>query len=280
MARLPWMKLYSDIIYDHKIRRLTVEERWFWIVLLCLASESDARHAHPGRVCVTESIPFDNDDFVTLCGYSTLDQCSDGTDPKEMITSALEKFEKLQMIERQDGIVIIKNFEKRQDSYLSDAERASRYRQKKASDSHVTNVTQPSKKVTLERDREGDKDTNTSPTEMAAQPPSSRKTHPRLDVFREEYKNSTGHDYVVGNFREHGGAAKRTVSQIPDDSVYRQAVRAYLAAHDKRIVEASFPYLWFIRDLNRWIGVAQERGTHGTDNYASFAGKDYSEGTW
>lgn len=277
MARLPWITLYSDIIYDHKIRRLTVEERWFWIFLLYLASESNARHTYPGRICVTDSIPFDLDDFVTLCGHSTLDQCSDGTNPKDMIKSALEKFERLEMMDRDNGIVFIKHYEKQQDSYLSDAERTSRDREKKARDSHVTSVTQPSKKVTQERDREGDKDKNISPSEMGAPPP-AKKSHPRLEVFRKEYKLSTGHDYVIGNFNEHGGAAKSTVSLIPDESVCRQAVRAYLAARDKRIVEASFPYLWFIRDLNQWIGAAQEGGKHGTDS--GFAEKNHTEGTW
>ncbi|HCU25988.1 MAG TPA: hypothetical protein DF383_13300 [Deltaproteobacteria bacterium] len=107
-----------------------------------------------------------------------------------------------------------------------------------------------------------------------------RKTNLRLEIFLEEYKNSTGQDYLVGNFKEHGGAAKRTVSQIPDDSVYRQAVRAYLAARDKRIVEARFPYLWFIRELNRWVNVVQNGGTHEANLYSGFDRKDYSQGVW
>lgn len=135
MGKLPWMKLYSEIITDPKIRRLSIDERWFWIVLLCLAADNNKR----GQVTVvTDTIPFTRDDFVSLCGYTVQDKINGGFDPHDMIDKALKKFILLHMIEMDsNGIITIKNFEKRQDSHLSDAERASRYRHK----SKVTTVT-------------------------------------------------------------------------------------------------------------------------------------------
>lgn len=131
MGKLPWIKLYAEIIHDPKIRRLTVDERWFWIVLLCLASQNEER----GQVSlVTNVTPFNVTDFVELCGYSFYDE----NDPNQIIKNALEKFKSMQMLEMDEkGFIFLNNFIKRQDRHLSNAERASRYRSKHK----VTNVT-------------------------------------------------------------------------------------------------------------------------------------------
>ncbi|PJA20842.1 MAG: hypothetical protein COX62_04015 [Deltaproteobacteria bacterium CG_4_10_14_0_2_um_filter_43_8] len=87
--------------------------------------------------------------------------------------------------------------------------------------------------------------------------PTKSRTHPRLEIFADEYLMAKGQEYLVGNFKEEGGAAKRTETKIPDESLYRQAVRAYLACTDKRLAENGFPFMWFIRELNRWVTKAQ-----------------------
>lgn len=144
--QLPWFKLYSEIIHDTKIKRLTVDEKWLWIVLLSLAASGPQR----GVVCVTvvtrgnvtHVIPYENYELVDQCGYAFNQSTSDDLDPVEMVKNALKKFEDLGMILiGSDGEIIIKNFEKRQDSYLSDAERAKKYRDKKNNEHCVTNVT-------------------------------------------------------------------------------------------------------------------------------------------
>lgn len=85
----------------------------------------------------------------------------------------------------------------------------------------------------------------------------SRGTHPRLKIFVDEYLLSKGQEYIIGDYRAEGGAAKRTHTKIPDDENFRQAVRAYLANPEKRLTENGHPFLWFIRDLNRWAIQAQ-----------------------
>jgi hypothetical protein len=82
-------------------------------------------------------------------------------------------------------------------------------------------------------------------------------THPRLQIFLDEYLLAKGHAYVVGDFRVEGGAAQRTQSKIPDENTFRRAVRAYLENNNKRLTENGHPFLWFIRDLNRWAIMAQ-----------------------
>ena len=121
------------------------------------------------------------------------------------------------------------------------------------------------------------KDKEESPLGEAKKLPLPKTTR-RLEVFLEAYREKYHRPYLISNFSEHGGAAKRTEKLIPDESVYRRAVRAYLAAGDKRLVESSHPFFWFIRDLNRWVGVAQG-GSYAT-NYTGFADKNYHEGVW
>jgi hypothetical protein len=158
MGRLPWFKLFTEIRHDPKIKRLSPEQRWFWIVLLCLAAESDERHV----VRVTESVAYSNQELARECGYDTTDECAYGEEPVKMIERSLKEFVALKMISiREDGTIEIINFEKRQDTNLTDAERAAKYRERKrvtqCNVTNVTRVTQPSvTNVTLEVEVEGE----------------------------------------------------------------------------------------------------------------------------
>ncbi len=78
------------------------------------------------------------------------------------------------------------------------------------------------------------------------------RTHPRLEIFTEEYQLAIGREYIVGNYREEGGAAKNTVAKIQSDDVFRGAVKAYLRCKENGIREKGYPFLLFIRELNRW----------------------------
>lgn len=43
MSRYRWLKLHHDIIADIKLRRFSPAEKWAWVVILCLASQSTKR---------------------------------------------------------------------------------------------------------------------------------------------------------------------------------------------------------------------------------------------
>ena len=109
----PWFKLYVEIIYDPKIRRLTSDEKWLWIVLLCLVSQRDDRHI----VCVTDNVPYEFFELYDLCSF---DHFEHKMDKEEFISKALKKFSLLGMIEfLGNKCISVKNFKKRQDSILS-----------------------------------------------------------------------------------------------------------------------------------------------------------------
>lgn len=153
MAKMPWFKVYHEIIHDPKIRRLTTDERWLWIVLLSLGAASDER----GVIAVTEGCGYTCDELAGMCICTRDLRKNEHERLSSMVNSALKRFTLLNMIDvDQNGVITLKNFEKRQDSHLSDSERASRYRQKKK----VTNVT-------LDKEGEGDKDNTPLPPKGA-----------------------------------------------------------------------------------------------------------------
>lgn len=58
---MTWFKLHHEIVDDIKIRRFSSQEKWAWIVLLCLASKSTDRG----------TISADNDDLADYCEFNS-----------------------------------------------------------------------------------------------------------------------------------------------------------------------------------------------------------------
>lgn len=144
-SNFPWFKVYNEIIYDPKINRLTPSQRWFWITLLSLASSSE----ESGVIGINSSLPYEIEELSQLSGCTVTE-----------VRDALEKMHTLQMIEYQDGLILIINFEKRQEKNLTQAERARNYRKRLKNnklESYVTSVTGKSdvrnQNVTIDKNR-------------------------------------------------------------------------------------------------------------------------------
>lgn len=91
MARkaMPWLRLYTELPSDRKIRRLSIEHRWLWICVLCEARRSPVE----GWLLVSEREPLTVDD---LADVSTLK-------PK-VVQAGLNKFLDLGMLEKDEEI--------------------------------------------------------------------------------------------------------------------------------------------------------------------------------
>lgn len=139
MGAQKWFKFYGqEYLSDPKIERLTPTERSCWITLLCMASLSEGVI----RFLTVESLL--NRSGIQFDPYHP--------EEWEKGLGVLRKFQDLEMIECQDnGDIILLNWEKRQETNLTDAERARNYRdRKKAVTKTVTdNVTN----VTLDKNR-------------------------------------------------------------------------------------------------------------------------------
>jgi hypothetical protein len=58
---MTWFKVHHEIVDDIKIRRFSSQEKWAWIVLLCLASKSSNRG----------TITAENDDLADYCEFNS-----------------------------------------------------------------------------------------------------------------------------------------------------------------------------------------------------------------
>lgn len=97
----PWIKLYTESRHDPKLkRRCTPEERWIWIELLLMASESAA------------------DGLIQICdgvGYTSAELAEEIAVSEDAITSALDKFQQMNMVEIDDqGVIYLVHFADRQ----------------------------------------------------------------------------------------------------------------------------------------------------------------------
>jgi hypothetical protein len=62
--KLPWLRLYTEMPTDPKIRRLEVPHRWLYVVVLCLARQSPV----PGSLMLTEQQPITEADLAEEAG--------------------------------------------------------------------------------------------------------------------------------------------------------------------------------------------------------------------
>ncbi|HPL30073.1 MAG TPA: phage replisome organizer N-terminal domain-containing protein [Anaerolineae bacterium] len=157
----PWFRAYSEMLHDPKIKRMTPEQRWVWVGLLCLASDSDER----GVIELAPGVAYELDDFEAALDVdvATIDAC-------------LQKAVQLNMIKYDGTKLIIVNWERRQYDNPSDVPERTRARQRKhreatrdAEACHeraAGSVTSASRDVTTQTrlDTESDRDTDTDNT--------------------------------------------------------------------------------------------------------------------
>lgn len=117
-SKTRWFKFYgSEFLADPKMVSLSIAEKIVWVILLCLASSTDKKGV----------VRFITEEKLMLMA---------GVDPKkdewQETKGVLDKFEKMEMVEqdKETETILVINFEKRQNSVLSGAERVERYREK------------------------------------------------------------------------------------------------------------------------------------------------------
>jgi hypothetical protein len=134
-----WFKFYgAEFMSDPKIGRLSAAERSCWLTILCMASQTNG---------VIEYLTVD--DLLSKSGikWNPYDEGD-----WEKCQGILIKFAQLKMIKvsQDESCVEVLNWEKRQETALTAAERQAKYRENKKSNE---NVTERVTKVTLEENR-------------------------------------------------------------------------------------------------------------------------------
>jgi hypothetical protein len=96
---MPWLRLYTEIRHDRKLRRLPASHRWLWIVILTMAKDSP----RAGWLLVSKDTPITTDDLADEAAISSEDAAA-----------GVRAFLDLDMIENIDGIFHVISWDKRQ----------------------------------------------------------------------------------------------------------------------------------------------------------------------
>jgi len=147
MANRTWLRLYTEITRDRKLRRLDPACRWVWIAVLCIAKESPV----PGKLLISENIPATVEDIADEAAVTV-----------EEVNLAIQKFKEQRMIHEEDGVFVVTNWEKRQYSSDSSTERVRKHRQKKNEtlQKRFSNVSVTPPDTDTESDSESDPENN------------------------------------------------------------------------------------------------------------------------
>lgn len=142
-----WFKFYGgEYLSDPKIFGLTIAERSCWITLLCLASIS----SEPGKIFfVTE------EQLMLMSGIRIDNNYWNET------KGVLKRFENMNMIDQKEGFIEIKNYKKRQEGSLTEAERKAIQRAREK-DGVQTSVRTMSKESRVDKNRTSTSSVNIS----------------------------------------------------------------------------------------------------------------------
>jgi len=108
-----WLRLYTEVRRDRKLRRLPPEQRWLWVVILTIAKESP----RPGWLLLAEGVPVTIDDLADEAAI-----------PVDQVKAGLNSFAEQMMIDKVNGVWHCLNWDKR--NFVSDnsTERSRKHR--------------------------------------------------------------------------------------------------------------------------------------------------------
>ena len=154
---MPWLRLYTEMLFDPKIRSLSAVEKWIWIGLLLLANRGKPR----GTIHICENTPYDMPLLASMLDLYDEEQ--------ECLVPALEKMKRLDMISiDEQGVICITHFGDRQyvnmsAPPMSTRERVRRWRETKGQRKCNAKVTQGNtkKRNVISPDTDTDTETDT-----------------------------------------------------------------------------------------------------------------------
>jgi len=114
--RLPWIKLWFEMLGDPKMTRLSSVEKWYWIGILLLAGQSPIR----GKLMLTDTEPMSMEDIAAALSLS----------PEEIpqLENCIAKLERLGSLIWNSNCLEVVHFLERQGpaEYVSEAKRISK----------------------------------------------------------------------------------------------------------------------------------------------------------
>lgn len=195
---MKWFRLYTEIVDDRKLRRLSPSQRWLWVAMMCVARKSPV----PGVLLLSENVPVNIDDLSDIAAIS-----------KEEVLAGIEAFKHQGMLDETDGVYQLINWDKRQFTSDNSTERVKRLRERKRNDNETlqqrysNNLETPPETETdtdteTEREIDGnsllfendvaDKDPNATPISRNEYTPEFEKWYsawPRAEAKKDSFRN-------------------------------------------------------------------------------------------
>ena len=201
--RLPWIKLWFEMLGDPKMTRLTLAERGCWHEILLLAGQSPVR----GKLMLTETEPMTLDDIARALSLTP--------DEYPVLESCVNKLIKLDSLRwNEHNCLEVVHFIERQDKYPSDFE----HHQQKSPDkllnnSQITPTTVPNnseitpKKLRKEEEGrgEGQKEDLASPhlrSEKSTGEPVGQAEKGLFEKHLDEIKAAPNHKELIAKLGE------------------------------------------------------------------------------
>ena len=175
---MKWFKLYgSEYLSDTKILSLTSEERSCWITLLCHASTNDNDNDNGKVKYLTEY------QLMVQSGIEPRDECWGKTE------GVLKRFKKLGMIRIANGVITVKNWDKRQEMSLTGYERVKRYREKVKNETNDNTGDNTLITSEEEGEEEGEEEVDTEKNNILTDFDTFWKAYPRKEGKRPAQKS-------------------------------------------------------------------------------------------
>lgn len=110
-----WVRVYTEITRDRKLRRHPAATRWAWLTILCMAKESPV----PGVLLLSESVPVTLEDIADEAAITVAEA-----------EAAVATFLNQAMLEEDGGLYRLIHWDERQFESDSSAERTRNYRER------------------------------------------------------------------------------------------------------------------------------------------------------
>lgn len=111
-----WFRLYDDLPDDLKLDGLTNDQKWLWVVLMCLGSRMPVR----GRLAIAIDSPLPMESITKRTGMSP-----------EQVSQSMDVFRQRDMMHREETIWVLTHFSERQFISDSSVARTRQYRERK-----------------------------------------------------------------------------------------------------------------------------------------------------
>lgn len=256
-----WLRLYTEVTRDRKLRRLPSDQRWLWIAILSVAKESPK----PGWLLLADGVPVTAEDLADEAAI-----------PIDQVEAGLKAFTEQMMIKEVKGIWHCLNWNKR--NFISDTstERVKKFRGKK----NETFQKRSSNKNETPPETETDTETDTD----NINPPNPPKVEtPEYKTFTDWFNNEFDTKYKAKTYKDKINTRLKnyTLEQLKEACVKMKDNPHMMGDNDSKKIYATLEYITRSdKNVDKWLQGGQANGGNSRNSGKNKAGFRPSEVDW